>query len=72
MNIREKIQERLDELQRMMGSQLHLSNPELVTETLESVTKFWSVLSEEEREFIAAVKVSVKTKILWNISSSHQ
>ena len=66
MNIREKIQERLDELQRMMGSQLHLSNPELVTETLESVTKFWSTLGEDEREFVAAVRVCLGESTAWN------
>lgn len=59
MNIREKIQGRLDELQRMMESQTHLDNPELVTETLESVAKFWSVLSEEEREFCLAIRMEL-------------
>ena len=65
MNLREKIQERLDGLQGLMESQTHLENPELVTEKLESVTKFWSVLSEEEREFIAAVRLSIQANIHW-------
>jgi hypothetical protein len=46
---------------------LHLSNPELVTETLESVTKFWSVLSEEEREFVSAVGVAIKDQVGWEV-----
>ena len=65
MNIREKIQGRLDELQRMMELQTHLDNPELVTETLESVAKFWSVLSEEEREFVSAVRVVTTEQRSW-------
>ncbi len=60
MNIREKIKVRLDELQRMLGNQEHLSHPELVTETLESITKFWGVLSEEDREFVSAARVVLK------------
>lgn len=50
----------------MMGSQLHLSNPELVTEKLESVTKFWSTLGEDEREFVAAVRVCLGASTAWN------
>jgi hypothetical protein len=42
-----------------MQTQTHLENPELVTETLESVTKFWSVLSEEEREFVSAARIAL-------------
>ena len=64
-NLREKIQERLDGLQHMMQTQTHLENPELVTEKLESVTKFWSVLSEEEREFVSAVRVVTTEQRSW-------
>jgi uncharacterized protein YydD (DUF2326 family) len=59
LNLREKIQSRLDELESLMQTQTHLENPELVTETLESVTKFWSVLSEEEREFVSAARIAL-------------
>lgn len=50
MNIRERIQVRLDELAKLLETQSHIYSPELVTEKIESVAKFWSILSEEERE----------------------
>lgn len=59
MNLREKIKDRLDELQRMIEMKMHLENPELVMEKLESVTKFWTALSEEEREFCESIKFSI-------------
>ena len=65
MNLREKIQERLDELQRMMETQSHLDNLELVTERLESVTKFWTALSEEERELVLSARFAVTEQIPW-------
>jgi len=48
-----------------MQTQTHLENPELVTEKLESVTKFWSVLSEEDRDFIIAVRVRLREYSAW-------
>jgi len=70
LNIREKIQGRLDELQRMMETQSHLDNPELVTETLESVTKFWSVLSESDREFCGSTRLATELQTKFNPEDS--
>jgi hypothetical protein len=66
LNLREKIKERLDALQKMMECQEHLSNPEAVTEKLESVSKFWSVLSEEDREWTAAARMALNSQMKWN------
>jgi len=62
LNIRGKIKVRLDELQRMMEYQEHLNHPGLVTDKIESVTKFWSVLSEEEREFCSSVRLALRLR----------
>ena len=60
MNIRERIQVRLDQLAKLLETQSHIHAPELVTKKLESVAKFWSVLSETEREYIASVRFALK------------
>jgi len=63
LNLREKIQSRLDELESLMQTQTHLENPELVTEKLESVIKFWSVLSESDREFCGSARLAIELQI---------
>jgi uncharacterized protein YydD (DUF2326 family) len=65
LNIRERIQTRLDELASLLESQAHIHVPELVTEKLESVAKFWSALSEEEREYISSVRFAFKEGLEW-------
>lgn len=65
MNVKKKIAERLDSLQLMMESQEHLSNPELVTERLNSVEKFWTYLCENDREYIASVRIALKKGLEW-------
>ena len=67
MNIRQRIQVRLDELAKLLETQSHIHAPELVTEKLESVTKFWSALSEEEREYVASVRFALKEQTEWQV-----
>ena len=52
MSLKEKIKTRLDKLQEMMEDQQHIKNPWAVAEQLDSVRKFWPVLSEEDKDFI--------------------
>jgi anion-transporting ArsA/GET3 family ATPase len=59
LNIRERIQAHLDELSSLLEAQSHIHAPVLVTEKIESVTKFWSVLKEEEREYAASVRTAL-------------
>jgi uncharacterized protein YydD (DUF2326 family) len=66
LNIRERIQVRLDELAKLLETQSDIHAPELVTEKIESVAKFWSALSEEEREYIASVRFALKEQTKWS------
>lgn len=65
MTIRERIQVRLDELAKLLETQSHIHSPELVTEKIESVAKFWSALSEEEREYVSSVRFALKEGLEW-------
>ena len=55
-SIREKIEIRLNELDKMMREGTHLSDSLTVEEKVESVTKFWSYLSDEDRDYLNAVR----------------
>ena len=65
MTIRERIQVRLDELAKLLETQSHIHAPELVTEKIDSVAKFWSALSEEEREYVSSVRFALKEQTEW-------
>ena len=67
MTIRERIQVRLNELAKLLETQSHIHAPELVTEKLESVSKFWSILSEEEREYVSSVRFALKEQTEWQV-----
>ena len=63
--IRQRIEARLNLLESMLTSQRHISDPSEVLDALASVSKFYSVLSEEQREFNHAARWATDNKNLW-------
>ena len=45
MTVRPKIKQRMDVLQHWMEENYHLKRPEVVEEHIQTITKFWSVMS---------------------------
>ena len=67
MNLREKLNARMDEIQRIMEANEHLADPDKVTDLLDKVTFAWEVLSEEDRDYIHGVQVALEEKIEWKL-----
>lgn len=67
MSLREKINSRMDQLQSWMESNYHLENADEVITHIESVSKFWSALSEEDRDYIHGARYAIEEKIEWNV-----
>lgn len=63
-----KIKERMDQLQEWMESNHHLENPQEVEELIDSVSKFWSVLQEEDMDYIQGARFAINSKMTWNLS----
>ena len=66
MSLRVKLNQRMDALQQMMESNLHLSDPETVLELLDKVKFAWSALSEEDREYIEGVEYAIEAQSDWD------
>ena len=62
MNLKDKINERMDILQGWMEQDYHLKRPDVVYQHTLSVSKFWSVLSEEDKDYIQGVQSAIDTK----------
>lgn len=67
MGVRDKIKVRMDELQAMMESNKHLERQFEVDNKISSVTKFWSVLSEEDKDYIHACRHALEYQMKWEI-----
>lgn len=71
INLREKITQRMDDLQAMMENNEHLSNPEKVELQISSVSKFWSALDDEDRDYIHGAKYALEEKIEWRVDNGN-
>lgn len=70
MNLRSKLKLRMDELQRCMENNEHLSNPEKVKEIIDSVNYAFRVLSEEDREYIQMAQHAIEENMEWGHPST--
>ena len=64
-DLRNKINTRLEYLETLLGNQKHLSNPALVVECIESITKFWSILNDEDKDYVEYARFALETKSEW-------
>jgi len=64
-DLKEKIQYRLDQIEMLMYQDYHLKNPDEVMNQTLHVSKFWSILSEEDRDFIQGVQSSIEEGWSW-------
>ena len=69
--IREKIKSRLDELEENLKCRKHLlehaSEDEVVEvyKLTESISKFWRVLTDEDKDFILAARIAILEQHEW-------
>lgn len=67
MSIKETIQSRLDNLESAMKNQEHLSNPIKVLDIMSSISKFYSYVEEEDREYLEYCRYALEEKKEWNV-----
>jgi hypothetical protein len=67
MNLREKIDHRMDQLQEWMESNYHLEHADEVYEHTLTISKFWSVVTEEDREYVQMAQMACEEKVEWNV-----
>lgn len=65
MDLREKINNRLDQLQLIMESNEHLSNPEKAIGLTYRITPFWNILSEEDRDYVQCAQHAIEDGTRW-------
>ena len=63
--LREKLDDRIDRLQEMMESNYHLINPTEAHTLVLQITYAWSVLSEEDREYVQVASDAIEEGWEW-------
>jgi len=64
-DLMEKIELRMQKLEAEMNSQTHISDPDAVMETIMSITKFWSVMNEEDQDYVDCARSALEDGREW-------
>jgi hypothetical protein len=64
-DLMEKIESRMQKLEEQLKSQAHISDPDGVMETIVSITKFWNVINEDDRDYIGCARYALENSIEW-------
>jgi hypothetical protein len=65
VNIKDNIKGRLDELEASLILGKHLVSGDDVSQLISSISKFASILSSTDRDFLNAAKLAVAEKKVW-------
>ena len=61
-NLKDKINQRLDILQNWMEQDYHNKKPDVVYDHTLTISKFLSILSEEDKEYIQCAQDAIETQ----------
>jgi len=67
-----KIDARLDHLQKLMEGQAHIDRPEYVRDVIESITKFWRALEEQDKDYVDSARYALEKSLEWNVKNINQ
>lgn len=62
----------MDQLQDWMESNYHIKHPEEVDDFTYTISKFWSILTEEEKDYIHGARYAIENKMEWNIPEENK
>jgi hypothetical protein len=65
MDLQEKINSRLDTLQAMLENNEHLHNPQKAIDLTYRISPFWSILSEEDRDYVQCAQHAIEDQTPW-------
>lgn len=67
MAVHQTINHRMNILQHWMESNYHLSKPDVVLEHIDTITKFWSVMNDEDKDYIHGAQYAIEQKMKWDV-----
>lgn len=65
VDIQERIKSKMDHLQKLMESNAHLSRNEYVLSVIDAAGKYFTAMSEEDKEYLQIARSVVEDKKEW-------
>lgn len=67
MSIAEKVERKMQALEHLMNTQMHLELPSAVAESIESLSTYWEHMSDEDKDYVDCASDALKEKRKWEV-----
>lgn len=67
MSIAEKVERKMQALEHLMNTQMHLELPSAVAESIESLSMYWEHMSDEDKDYVDCASDALKEKRKWEV-----
>jgi len=65
MSIAEKVERKMQALEHLMNAQMHIETPNAVAELIESLSKYWAHMTDEDKDYVDCAHDAMKEKREW-------
>jgi len=66
MSLNERIDQRMNALQHWMETNYHIDHADEVMKLTLSVSKFWSIMNEDDKEYVQMAQDAIENKTPWS------
>ena len=67
MTTKEKINDELDKLESMLTSQQHIKSPVRVGVHLDTLSMYFHLMNDEDRDYVNCARIALEDKIEWRV-----
>lgn len=67
MSIAEKVERKMQALEHLMNTQMHIELPSAVAESIESLSIYWAHMSDEDKDYVDCASDALKEKRKWEV-----
>jgi hypothetical protein len=66
MSLNERIDARMNALQHWMETNYHIDHEEEVYNLTLSISKFWSIMNDADKDYVQVAQDAIKNKTMWS------
>jgi hypothetical protein len=67
MTTQDIINQKLDELETALTSQQHISSPEKIDAHLDTLSMYFHLMNDEDRDYVNCARIALEDKIEWRV-----
>ena len=65
--IAEKIERKMAAIEHLMLTQMHITLPEAVLESLDNISIYWGHMGDADKDYVQCARIALEEKLEWKV-----